>query len=158
MASPAPKKGALKKAVAGAFKLILEAGKANPSPPVGPAFGQRGLNSKEFCDAFNNKTKNIPGVKIGTRLPVVITFYTDKSYTFEIKQPPATSLIKDELGLAKGSSNPNTQKIGTITRAQLEKLAKMNPPDLTAGSVEAAMRTLAGSAKSMGLIIEGEGA
>jgi large subunit ribosomal protein L11 len=158
MSSPAPKKSSSKKAIVGSFKLILEAGKANPSPPVGPAFGQRGLNSKEFCDAFNGKTKTIPGIKIGTRLPVVITFYTDKTYTFEIKQPPATTLIKDELGLAKGSSNPNTQKVGTITRAQLEKLAKMKTPDLTAGSIEAAMRTIAGSAKSMGLIIEGEGA
>jgi len=158
MSSPVPKKGSAKKAVAGSFKLILEAGKANPAPPVGPAFGQRGLNSKEFCDAFNTKTKALPGIKIGTRLPVVITYYNDKSYTFEIKQPPATTLIKDELNLPKGSSNPNTQKVGTITRAQLEKLAKMKMPDLTAGDLQAAMKTIAGSAKSMGLTIEGEGA
>ena len=144
-----------KKAVAGFFKLILEAGKANPAPPVGPAFGQRGLNSKEFCDAFNNKSKNIEGVKIGTRLPVVITFYTDKSYEFEIKQPPATSLLKEIAGITKGSSNPNTQKVGKITREQLEKVAKMKTPDLTAADLAAAMRTLAGSARSMGLEVEG---
>lgn len=144
-----------KKTIAGSFKLILKAGQANPSPPVGPAFGQRGLNSKEFCDAFNSKTKNIEGISIGTELPVVITYFSDKSYEFEIKQPPATTLIKRELGLAKGSSNPNTQKVGTVTRVQLEKIAKLKTPDLTAADLEAAMRTIAGSARSMGLEVEG---
>lgn len=136
-------------------KLQVKAGQANPAPPVGPALGSRGVNIMEFCKAFNAQTQNLPNVKPGTPLPVVITVYSDRSFTFIIKTPPATILIKDAISLEKGSSNPNTVKVGKINRAQLEKIAKIKQPDLTAGDLSAAVRTLAGSARSMGVDVEG---
>lgn len=140
------------KKITGYIKLQVKAGEANPSPPIGPALGQRGVNIMEFCKTFNAATQ---GVEKGLPLPVVITVYSDRSFTFITKTPPATVLIKKALGLAKGSSNPNTNKIGTITRTQLAEIAKMKEPDLTAADEEAAIRTIAGSALSMGLELEG---
>lgn len=140
------------KKIAGYIKLQVKAGEANPSPPIGPALGQRGVNIMEFCKAFNAATQN---VEKGLPLPVVITVYADKSFTFITKTPPATVLIKKAIGLAKGSSNPNTTKVGTITRAQLADVAKQKLPDLTAADEDAAIRTIAGSALSMGLEVEG---
>ena len=140
------------KKIAGYIKLQVKAGEANPSPPIGPALGQRGVNIMEFCKAFNAATQN---VEKGLPLPVVITVYADKSFTFITKPPPATVLIKKAIGLAKGSSNPNTTKVGTITRAQLADVAKQKLPDLTAADEDAAIRTIAGSALSMGLEVEG---
>ena len=134
------------------IKLQVAAGKANPSPPVGPALGQRGVNIMEFCKAFNDQTKN---VEAGLPLPVVITVYSDRSFTFIVKTPPASVLIKKTLGLTSGSKTPHTVKVGTITRAQLEEIAKMKEPDLTAASLEAAIRTIAGTARSMGVDAEG---
>jgi len=140
------------KKIVGFIKLQIPAGKANPSPPVGPALGQRGLNIMEFCKAFNAQTQSMePGLPI----PVVITAFADKSFTFITKTPPATVLIKKAIGLAKGSSNPNTTKVGKITRAQLAEIVKIKQPDLTAADEEAAIRTIAGSARSMGLDVEG---
>ena len=140
------------KKITGYIKLQVKAGEANPSPPIGPALGQRGVNIMEFCKAYNAATQN---VEKGLPLPVVITVYADKSFTFITKTPPATSLIKKAIGLAKGSSNPNTTKVGVITRAQLADIVKIKEPDLTAADEEAAIRTIAGSARSMGLDVEG---
>jgi large subunit ribosomal protein L11 len=140
------------KKITGYIKLQVKAGEANPSPPIGPALGQRGVNIMEFCKAFNAATQS---VEKGLPLPVVITVYSDRSFTFITKTPPATVLIKKAIGLAKGSSNPNTKKVGTITRAQLADIAKLKQPDLTAADEDAAIRTVAGSARSMGLEVEG---
>ena len=140
------------KKVVGFIKLQVPAGKANPSPPIGPALGQRGLNIMEFCKAFNAQTQ---GIEPGLPLPVVITAYADKSFTFIIKTPPATVLIKKAAGVAKGSPKPHTDKVGKLTRAQVEEIAKQKMKDLTAGDIEAAMRTVAGSARSMGITVEG---
>lgn len=136
-------------------KLQIPAGEANPSPPVGPALGQAGVNIMEFCKAFNDATKDI---KKGMKVPVIISVNPkDRSFTFVLKQPPATALIKDATGIAKGSATPNRSKIGTITRAQLEQVATAKMPDLNANDIEAAVKVIAGSAKSMGFLIE-EGA
>jgi large subunit ribosomal protein L11 len=140
------------KKITGFVKLQVPAGKANPSPPIGPALGQRGLNIMEFCKAFNAQTQ---GIEPGLPLPVVITAYADKSFTFVIKTPPATVLIKKAAGVQKGSSKPHTDKVGKLTRAQVEEIAKQKMKDLTAGDIEAAMRTVAGSARSMGITVEG---
>jgi large subunit ribosomal protein L11 len=140
------------KKIVGFIKLQVPAGKANPSPPIGPALGQRGLNIMEFCKAFNAQTQ---GVEPGLPLPVVITAFADKSFTFVIKTPPATVLIKKAIKLDKGSSNPLKNKVGKITRAQLEEIAKTKLKDMNAADVDAAVRTLAGSARSMGVIVEG---
>ena len=140
------------KKVVGYIKLQVKAGQANPSPPVGPALGQRGLNIMEFCKAFNAQTQ---GVEPGLPLPVVITAFADKSFTFIIKTPPATVLIKKAVKLDKGSANPLKTKVGKITRAQLEEIAKTKLKDMNAADVDAAVRTLAGSARSMGVIVEG---
>jgi large subunit ribosomal protein L11 len=140
------------KKITGYIKLQVKAGSANPSPPIGPALGQRGVNIMEFCKAFNAATQN---VEKGLPLPVVITVYSDRSFTFITKTPPATVLIKKAIGLEKGSSNPNTKKVGKITRDQLAEIAKLKEPDLTAADVDAAVRTIAGSARSMGLDVEG---
>jgi large subunit ribosomal protein L11 len=134
------------------IKLQIPAGKANPSPPVGPALGQRGVNIMEFCKAFNAATAN---VEVGLPLPVVITVYSDRSFTFITKTPPATVLIKKALGLTSGSPRPNTQKVGKITRKQLEDIATQKMPDLTAADMDAAVRTIAGSARSAGIDVEG---
>ncbi|WP_018862844.1 MULTISPECIES: 50S ribosomal protein L11 [unclassified Thioalkalivibrio] len=134
------------------IKLQVPAGKANPSPPVGPALGQRGVNIMEFCKAFNAQTQETePGLPI----PVVITVYSDRSFTFITKTPPAAILLKKAAGVQKGSGEPNTSKVGTVTRAQLEEIAKTKEPDLTAADLDAAVRTIAGSARSMGLEVEG---
>lgn len=140
------------KKIVGYIKLQVPAGKANPSPPIGPALGQRGLNIMEFCKAFNAQTQ---GLEPGLPIPVVITVYADKSFTFVTKTPPATVLLKKAAGIEKGSSKPHTDKVGTITRAQLEEIAKIKMPDLTAADMDAAVRTIAGSARSMGLVVEG---
>ncbi|MFO1221135.1 MAG: 50S ribosomal protein L11 [Burkholderiaceae bacterium] len=140
------------KKIVGFIKLQIPAGKANPSPPVGPALGQRGLNIMEFCKAFNAQTQ---GVEPGLMLPVVITAFADKSFTFIIKTPPATVLIKKAIKLEKGSGKPNADKVGKITRAQLEEIAKMKMKDLTAADLDAAVKTIAGSARSMGVVVEG---
>ena len=134
------------------IKLQVKAQEANPSPPVGPALGQRGVNIMEFCKAFNAQTQ---GVEKGLPLPVVITVYSDRSFTFVTKTPPASILLKKAVGIQSGSGRPNTEKVGTIIRAQLEDIAKMKEPDLTAASLDAAVRTIAGSARSMGLNVEG---
>ena len=140
------------KKIVGFVKLQVPAGKANPSPPIGPALGQRGLNIMEFCKAFNAQTQ---GVEPGLPLPVVITAFADKSFTFIIKTPPATVLIKKAIKLDKGSATPQSVKVGKITRAQLEEIAKVKMKDMTAADVDAAVRTIAGSARSMGVIVEG---
>ena len=140
------------KKIVGFIKLQVPAGKANPSPPIGPALGQRGLNIMEFCKAFNAQTQ---GVEPGLPLPVVITAFADKSFTFVIKTPPATVLIKKAIKLDKGSSNALSTKVAKITRAQLEEIAKTKLKDMNAASVDAAVRTLAGSARSMGVTVEG---
>jgi large subunit ribosomal protein L11 len=133
-------------------KLQVKAGEANPSPPVGPALGQHGVNIMEFCKAFNAKTQNI---EKGLPTPVVITVYTDRSFTFITKTPPAAVLLKKAAGLAKGSGAPNVNKVGTVNRAQLEEIANTKMPDLTAADMDAAVRTIAGTATSMGLKVEG---
>jgi len=140
------------KKVVGFVKLQVPAGKANPSPPIGPALGQRGLNIMEFCKAFNAQTQ---GVEPGLPLPVVITAYADKSFTFIIKTPPTSVLIRKAAKVEKGSAKPNTDKVGRLTRAQVEQIARQKTPDLTAADLEAAMRTVAGSARSMGVEVEG---
>ena len=140
------------KKVTGYIKLQVKAGQANPSPPVGPALGQRGLNIMEFCKAFNAQTQ---GVEPGLPLPVVITAYADKSFTFILKSPPASVLIRKALKLEKGSSKPHTDKVGKLTRKQAEEIAKTKQPDLTAADLDAAVRTIAGSARSMGVEVEG---
>jgi large subunit ribosomal protein L11 len=134
------------------IKLQVKAGEANPSPPVGPALGQRGVNIMEFCKAFNAKTQD---VEKGLPLPVVITVYSDRSFTFITKTPPASILLKKATGLKSGSSNPNTKKVGTVTLAQLEEIAKIKMEDLNAANLDAAIKTIAGSARSMGLNVEG---
>ena len=140
------------KKIVGFIKLQIPAGKANPSPPVGPALGQRGLNIMEFCKAFNAQTQSMePGLKI----PVIITAFADKSFTFVLKSPPATVLIKKALKLDKGSSRPNSDKVGKITRTQLEDIAKIKTKDLTAADMDAAVKTIAGTARSMGITVEG---
>jgi large subunit ribosomal protein L11 len=140
------------KKVVGLIKLQVPAGKANPSPPIGPALGQRGLNIMEFCKAFNAQTQKLePGLPI----PVVITAYADKSFTFIMKTPPATILIKKAAKIDKGSPRPHTDKVGRISRAQAEEIARTKMPDLTASDLEAALKTIAGSARSMGIEVEG---
>ena len=140
------------KKIVGFIKLQVPAGKANPSPPIGPALGQRGLNIMEFCKAFNARTQ---GMEAGLPTPVIITVYSDRSFTFETKSTPASVLLKKAAGLTSGSARPNTVKVGTVTRAQLEEIAKTKNADLTAADMEAAVRTIAGSARSMGLNVEG---
>ncbi len=134
------------------IKLQVPAGQANPSPPVGPALGQHGVNIMEFCKAFNAKTQ---GLEPGMPVPVVITVYSDRSFTFITKTPPAAVLLRKAAGVAKGSGTPNTVKVGKVTRAQLEEIATTKDPDLTAGDMDAAVRTIAGTARSMGLDVEG---
>ena len=134
------------------IKLQVAAGKANPSPPVGPALGQRGVNIMEFCKAFNAQTQDMePGLPI----PTVITVYSDRSFTFITKTPPAPVLLKKAAGIKSGSGRPNTDKVGTVTRDQLEEIAKTKEPDLTAADMDAAVRTIAGTARSVGLNVEG---
>ncbi len=140
------------KKIVGLIKLQVPAGKANPSPPIGPALGQRGLNIMEFCKAFNAQTQKM---EPGLMLPVVITAFADKSFTFIIKTPPATVLIKKAIKLDKGSPKPHTDKVGKLTRAQAEEIAKTKLKDMNAASIDAAVRTLAGSARSMGVNVEG---
>ncbi len=134
------------------IKLQVPAGQANPSPPVGPALGQHGLNIMEFCKAFNAQTQD---VEQGMPLPVVITAYSDRSFTFITKTPPATVLLKKAAGIDKGSSTPNSSKVGKVNRAQIEEIAKTKMSDLTAADLNAAVRSIAGSARSMGLDVEG---
>ena len=134
------------------IKLQVAAGKANPSPPVGPALGQLGVNIMEFCKAFNAATQEI---EPGLPTPVVITVYSDRSFTFVTKTPPAAALLKKAAGIKSGSGEPNKKKVGTVTREQLEEIAKTKEPDLTAANLDAAVRTIAGSARSMGLNVEG---
>ncbi len=133
-------------------KLQVPAGQANPSPPVGPALGQHGVNIMEFCKAFNAQTQSL---EQGLPIPVVITVYSDRSFTFITKTPPAAVLLRKAAGIAKGSSNPNTAKVGKVTREQLEEIATIKMPDITAADMDAAVRTIAGSARSMGLDVEG---
>jgi large subunit ribosomal protein L11 len=142
----------LAKKIVGLIKLQVPAGKANPSPPIGPALGQRGLNIMEFCKAFNAQTQKM---EPGLMLPVVITAYADKSFTFIMKSPPASVLIRKALKIDKGSKTPHTEKVGKLTRAQAEEIAKTKRPDLTAADMDAAVRTIAGSARSMGVEVEG---
>ena len=134
------------------IKLQVKAQEANPSPPVGPALGQHGVNIMEFCKAFNAQTQS---VEKGLPVPVVITVYADRSFTFIMKTPPASILLKKAAGIKSGSGRPNTEKVGTVSRAQLEEIAKAKEPDLTAADLDAAVRTIAGSARSMGLNVEG---
>ena len=140
------------KKVNGYVKLQVPAGQANPSPPIGPALGQQGVNIMEFCKQFNAQTQQ---VEKGLPIPVVITVYSDRSFTFIMKTPPASVLIRKAIGIEKGSGTPNTAKVGKITRKQLEDIAKTKTPDLTAADLEAAVRTIAGSARSMGVEVEG---
>ena len=134
------------------IKLQVPAGQANPSPPVGPALGQHGLNIMDFCKAFNAKTQSM---EQGLPIPVVITVFQDKSFTFETKTPPAAVLLRKAAGLAKGSGTPNTEKVGKVTRAQVEEIVKTKEPDLTAADMDAAVRTISGTARSMGIEVEG---
>ena len=140
------------KKIVGFVKLQVPAGKANPSPPIGPALGQRGLNIMEFCKAFNAQTQSLEN---GMPIPVVITVYSDRSFTFITKTPPAAVLLKKAAGISSGSGEPNTKKVGTVTRAQLEEIARIKAPDITAADIDAAVRTIAGSARSMGLNVKG---
>lgn len=140
------------KKIIGYIKLQVPAGKANPSPPIGPALGQRGLNIMEFCKAFNAATQKM---EVGLPVPVVITAYADKSFTFVMKTTPATVLIKKAAGIGKGSPRPHADKVGKLTRSQAEEIAKVKMPDLTAADMDAAVRTIAGSARSMGVEVEG---
>ncbi|GAB2684095.1 50S ribosomal protein L11 [Aliiglaciecola sp. 3_MG-2023] len=140
------------KKITGLIKLQVAAGSANPSPPVGPALGAKGVNIMEFCKAFNASTESL---EKGAPVPVVITVYEDRSFTFETKTPPASFLLKKAAGIKSGSGRPNTEKVGKVTRAQLEEIAKTKEPDLTAADLDAAVRTIAGSARSMGLVVEG---
>lgn len=140
------------KKIIGFIKLQVPAGKANPAPPIGPALGQRGLNIMEFCKAFNARTQSM---EKGLPIPIVITAFADKSFTFIMKTPPATILIKKAAKIEKGSARPHTNKVGKITRAQAEEIAKAKEPDLTAADLDAAVRTIAGSARSMGITVEG---
>ena len=140
------------KKIIGYIKLQVPAGKANPSPPIGPALGQRGLNIMEFCKSFNAQTQ---GMEPGLPIPCVITAFADKTFTFVMKTPPASILIKKAAKIDKGSPKPHTDKVGAITRAQCEDIAKTKQPNLTAADLEAAVRTIAGSARSMGITVEG---
>jgi large subunit ribosomal protein L11 len=140
------------KKVQGYIKLQVPAGSANPSPPIGPALGQQGVNIMEFCKQFNAQTQKL---EKGLPIPVIITVYTDRSFTFVMKTPPAAVLIRKAIGIEKGSGTPNTVKVGKISRKQLEEIAKTKQPDLTAADLEAAVRTIAGSARSMGVDVEG---
>ena len=140
------------KKVTGYIKLQVPAGQANPSPPVGPALGQHGVNIMEFCKAFNAETQDVEN---GLPIPVVITVYSDRSFTFITKTPPAAVLLRKAAGVKKGSGTPNTAKVGKVTRSQLEEIATMKQPDLTAADMDAAVRTIAGTARSMGLDVEG---
>ncbi len=133
-------------------KLQVKAGQANPSPPVGPALGQQGVNIMEFCKAFNARTQTM---EAGLPIPVVITVYSDRSFTFITKTPPASVLLKKALGIKSGSSTPHTKKVGKVTVAQLSEIAKLKQPDLTAADLKAAIRTIAGTARSMGIEVEG---
>ncbi|HEY0049161.1 MAG TPA: 50S ribosomal protein L11 [Pyrinomonadaceae bacterium] len=140
------------KKVTGYIKLQIPAGKANPAPPIGPALGQHGVNIMEFCKAFNAKTANDdPDMKV----PVVITVYADRSFTFETKTPPAADLLRKASGIAKGSATANKAKVGTISREKLEEIAKLKMPDLNTTNLESAVKTIEGTAKSMGLTVEG---
>ena len=140
------------KKITGSVKLQIPAGKANPAPPVGPALGQQGVNIMEFCKAFNAQTQ---GLEAGLPIPVVITAYGDKSFTFIMKTPPASVLIKKAAKVEKGSPKPHSDKVGKLTRKQAEDIAKQKMPDLTASDLDAAVRTIAGSARSMGITVEG---
>lgn len=140
------------KKVTAYVKLQVAAGKANPSPPVGPALGQHGVNIMEFCKAFNAQTQ---GMEVGSPVPVIISVYSDRSFTFVMKTPPASFLLKKAAGITSGSARPNTSKVGKVTRAQLETIATTKMADLTASDMDAAVRTIAGSARSMGLEVEG---
>ena len=140
------------KKVQGYIKLQVPAGAANPSPPIGPALGQQGVNIMEFCKQFNAQTQKL---EKGLPIPVIITVYSDRSFTFVMKTPPASVLIRKAIGIEKGSGTPNTAKVGKISRKQLEEIAKAKQPDLTAADLEAAVRTIAGSARSMGVDVEG---
>ena len=140
------------KKVNGYVKLQVPAGSANPSPPIGPALGQQGVNIMEFCKQFNAQTQKL---EKGLPIPVIITVYSDRSFTFIMKTPPASVLIRKAIGIEKGSGVPNTQKVGKISRKQLEEVAKTKTPDLTAADLEAAVRTIAGTARSMGVDVEG---
>jgi large subunit ribosomal protein L11 len=140
------------KKVSGYVKLQVPAGSANPSPPIGPALGQQGVNIMEFCKQFNAQTQKL---EKGLPIPVVITVYSDRSFTFIMKTPPASVLIRKAIGIEKGSGTPNTAKVGKISRKQLEEIAKAKQPDLTASDLDAAVRTIAGSARSMGVDVEG---
>ncbi len=140
------------KKVQGYIKLQVPAGSANPSPPIGPALGQQGVNIMEFCKQFNAQTQK---VEKGLPIPVVITVYADRSFTFLMKTPPAAVLIRKAIGIEKGSGTPNTTKVGKISRRQLEEIANLKQPDLTAADLDAAVRTIAGSARSMGVDVEG---
>jgi len=140
------------KKVTAYIKLQVPAGQANPSPPVGPALGQHGVNIMEFCKAFNASTQSM---EAGLPIPVVITVYNDRSFTFIQKTPPASILLRKAAGVAKGSGRPNSEKVGKVTRAQLEEIATTKEPDLTASDMDAAVRTIAGTARSMGLTVEG---
>ena len=138
------------KKISGYIKLQIPAGKANPAPPIGPALGQHGVNIMEFCKAFNAKTQNDdPDMKV----PVVITVYADRSFSFETKTPPAADLLRKASGIPKGSGKPNREKSGSISRSQIEEIAKKKMPDLNTTSLESAMKTIEGTAKSMGLTI-----
>ena len=139
------------KKVIGFIKLQIPAGKANPAPPVGPALGQHGVNIMEFCKAFNAKTQE----QTGKLIPVEITVFADRSFTFITKTPPAPSLLLEAVGIPKGSGEPNREKIGTVTKAQLKEIAEIKMPDLNASDVESAMRMIAGTARSMGIVIKG---
>lgn len=140
------------KKVSGIIKLQVKAGAANPSPPVGPALGQRGVNIMEFCKAFNAKTESL---EKGSPVPVIITVYEDRSFTFETKSAPAAYFLLKAAGVKSGSGRPNTEKVGTVTRAQLEDIAKAKESDLTSATLDAAVKTIAGTARSMGLKVEG---
>jgi len=140
------------KKIEGYIKLQIPAGKANPAPPIGPALGQHGVNIMEFCKAFNARTQNDdPDMKV----PVVITVYSDRSFTFETKTPPAADLLRKASGIAKGSGTPNKEKVGTIKRSQIEEIAKKKMVDLNTNNLEGAMKTIEGTARSMGLTVEG---
>ena len=139
------------KKVIGFIKLQIPAGKANPAPPVGPALGQHGVNIMEFCKAFNAKTQE----QVGKLIPVEITVFADRSFTFITKTPPAASLLLEALGIQKGSGEPNREKIGTVTNAQLKEIAEIKMPDLNASDVESAVRMIAGTARSMGIVVKG---
>jgi large subunit ribosomal protein L11 len=140
------------KKVAAFIKLQVPAGQANPSPPVGPALGQHGVNIMEFCKAFNAKTQSMEN---GMPIPVIITVYADRSFSFITKTPPASVLLRKAAGIPKGSGEPNVNKVGSVNRAQLEEIVKTKEPDLTAADMDAAVRTIAGSARSMGITVEG---